>query len=421
MPPTTVLHRVSARRSAGGPLTESTPPVTQTTALSARADVASAQAPRARFGLRVFDSIEAAAPLWRRLEQTAVFTPYQSFDWVSHWVAAQREPGQLAIIAVLDGEEPVALLPLQIRRSLGLRRAALIGTEVGNSDWLMMTPALAERLDAHGLAWLLKDLAQVAGGIDILALHDQPARWRGLDNPFLTLPHQLGPDHFYLGQRQANDSFDRFDDKRLANLQRRKRKLAELLGPVELRMATTPEEIDRVHVAFLEQRALRFAQQGIANIFAEPHFVRFMRSAAIASLGSAAPACAFHALYAGESIVATSFGTFAAGHYSQYINATAAGEAAKFRLIGILMHELFADWARRGATSIDMGLGDFDYKTDWTVAQTAYDSVIPLSPLGRLAAPLQLGLRAAKRAIKQNPQVFDLYKRLRSRLRGSQA
>lgn len=375
----------------------------------------------ARFSLRVFDSIAAAAPLWRRLEQTAVFTPYQSLDWIAPWLAAQPNRGEIAIIVVLDGEAPAALLPLRLRRTFGLRRATLIGTEIGNSDWLMATPAMAGLLAGGHLSGLLARMARAAGGIDILALHDQPSRWRGLDNPFLALPHQKGPDHFYLGALQANGAFDRFDDKRLANLQRRKRKLAELLGPVELRMATTPDEIDRVHAAFLEQRALRFAQQGIANIFAEPHFVRFMRDAAIAALGGTPPASAFHALYAGQSIVATSFGTFAAGHYSQYINATAAGEAAKFRLIGILMHELFADCARRGATTIDMGLGDFDYKTDWTAPQTAYDSVIPLSPLGRVAAPVQLGLRAAKRAIKQNPQVFDLYKRLRSRLRGSQA
>ncbi len=70
-------------------------------------------------------------------------------------------------------------------------------------------------------------------------------------------------------------------------------------------------------------------------------------------------------------------GTFGGDHYSQYINATAGGEVAKFRLIGLLMHELFADVAARGGTSIDMGLGDFDYKNDWTVPTTVYDGDHP--------------------------------------------
>src|SRR5690606_13603301 len=125
--------------------------------------------------------------------------------------------------------------------------------------------------------------------------------WGGLDNPLLTLPHQPGPDHFYFGARDAAKGFDRFDDKRVANLLRRKRKLAETLGPVVLRAATTVAEIDAIHAAFLQQRADRFAQMGIANIFGEPHFVQFMRDGAIEALGQARPAFIFHALYAGDT------------------------------------------------------------------------------------------------------------------------
>lgn len=367
----------------------------------------------------VLDSIAAAEAPWKALEQTAIFTPYQSYDWVAHWHAARGAQGRVAIVVLFEGEQPVALLPLEIRRSLGLRRAMIIGTSIGNSDWLMMTPEIAPVLAGGGVSRLLVDAARQAGGIDVLAFFDQPASWGGVDNPLLALPHQPGPNHFYFSARGAAANFDRFDDKRLANLERRRRKLAETMGPVVLRMAETAQEIDRVHAAFLEQRAARFAEQGIANIFAEEHFVRFMRQMAIDSLGSDRPSGAFHALYAGDTIIATSFGTFAGTHYSQYINATAAGDIAKFRLIGILMHDLFADCARRGTLSIDMGLGDFAYKTDWTEARTVHDGVIPLSPAGRLAAPVQLALRAIKRAIKQDPQVFDLYKRLRGLLRGA--
>ncbi len=375
----------------------------------------------ARLRVEVLDSIEAAEAPWRTLERTALFTPYQSYDWIAHWHAARGAQGQVAIVVLFDGTEPVALLPLEVRRSLGLRRAMIIGTSIGNSDWLMMTPEVAPLLAGGRVSRLLVEAAPQVGGIDLLAFFDQPASWGGVDNPLLALPHQPGPNHFYFSARDAAASFDRFDDKRLGNLERRRRKLAEAMGPVVLRMAASVAEIDRVHAAFLEQRAARFAQQGIANIFAEPHFVRFMRDAAIDALGSERPSGVFHALYAGDTIVATSFGTFAGTHYSQYINATAAGDIAKFRLIGILMHDLFADCARRGALSIDMGLGDFGYKTDWTEPRTVHDSVIPLSPVGQVAAPVQLALRGVKRAIKQNPQVFDLYKRLRSRMRGAQA
>src|SRR5690606_14117573 len=119
-----------------------------------------------------------------------------------------------------------ALLPLGIRHSFGLQRARIVGTEMGNSDWMMVTPGAAARMGRAQLQPLLVEIARQAGGIDLLSLHDQPMAWGGLDNPLLTLPHQPGPDHFYFGARDAAKGFDRFDDKRVANLLRRKRKLA---------------------------------------------------------------------------------------------------------------------------------------------------------------------------------------------------
>lgn len=367
-------------------------------------------------GVRVYQTLEAAEAVWRELETRAVLTPYQRFDWIAAWHRAGGTSGRIAIVVIEAGGQPVALLPLEIGGRLGLKRATLIGSDMGNSDWLMFDPGFAAMLSAERIAGWLGAAAPQAGGIDLVSLFDQPKEWAGLANPLLAFTHQPGPDHFHFGRIDAGGSFDRFDDKRLANLNRRKRKLAEALGPVQLRAATSVEEIDRVQAAFLEQRAARFAQMGIANIFGEPHFVRFMREGAIASLGQARPALIFHALHAGETIVATSCGTFCGTHYSQYINATAGGDVAKFRLIGILMHELFKDCAARGATSIDMGLGDFDYKGDWTEPAVAYDGMIALTAAGRLGGAALLAGRRAKRMIKQHDRLWSLAKKLRAGL-----
>jgi CelD/BcsL family acetyltransferase involved in cellulose biosynthesis len=378
-----------------------------------------ASARDASFTVTVHDTLASAEPVWRALEAGAVMTPYQRFDWIAGWLEARGQQGKLAITVIEMDGKPVALLPLEIGSKLGMRRATIIGADIGNADWMIMRPEAAPLLTADRLRDLLADAAKQAGGIDLISFYDQPLSWGGIDNPLLQFPHQPSPDHFHFGTRDEKQSFDRFDDKRLANLKRRKRKLAEALGPVTLKTAVTVEEIDAIHAAFLEQRAARFAQMGIANIFAEPDFVRFMREGAIKSLGSIRPTLIFHGLYAGDTIVATACGTFGGDHYSQYINATAGGEIAKFRLIGLLMHELFIDCAARGATTIDMGLGDFDYKADWSVPQQAYDGMIPLTALGRLGGTAILGARRVKRAIKQHDQLWNAAKKLRAALAGS--
>ncbi len=363
--------------------------------------------------VRVLTSLGAAESIWRRLEASAVLTPYQRFDWMFHVVASRDERPALAIVVLEEDGAPIALLPLEIGRRFGVKVASLIGSDIANADWMILERRHAAALTPTRLREALAATSRAVGGIDLFVLRSQPTAWDGVENPLLAFPHQPGPDHLYLGTLNERGDFACFDEKRLANFERRKRKLAAAHGEVILKRAQSVEEIDSFHRAFLEQRAVRFARMGIPNVFAEPHFVKLFREGAIASLGTARPALVFHALFAGERIVATALGSFGGTHYTQYINATAGGDVAKFRLISVLMHELFADTAASGATSIDMGLGDFDYKTDWTTPVTVYDGMIPLSLRGRLVGAAVLAARGLKRRIKQHDRLWSLVRKLR--------
>lgn len=373
-----------------------------------------------QFAVAVFDSLAAAGPVWRRLETDAVLTPYQRFDWIRAMLDAWGAESRLAIVAIdMDGDT-VALLPLEISRHMGINTANIIGSRRGNADWMIVHPRAAAWLTGERLLDLLRTATGKGTGtdnrIDVIALYNQPESWAGLANPLLGFSHQPGPDHLYLGALQPNGRFDRFDDKRLASIRRRTRKVSDALGPVAVRRASTIAEVDTIHRTFLEQRGARFEKMGIANIFAEPEFVRFFRDTAIAGLGEAQPALAMHALYAGDTIVGTAVGTYCNGHYSQYMNATTGGDIAKHRLIGLLAFEVFNDVAASGVSTIDFGLGDFDYKTDWTDPAAVYDAVIPLTVRGQVAAAAMLGMRRLRRAIKQNDRLFGAYKKLRAKL-----
>jgi CelD/BcsL family acetyltransferase involved in cellulose biosynthesis len=366
--------------------------------------------------VEVFDTIEGAEALWRGLERTAVLTPYQRYDWIKALLdtRALGRQARCAVAVIRAGERPVALFPFAISRRFGLRTAAIIGADIGNAGWLVMEPDAAARLTPEALAGLFADIGRKAGGLDMVCLMSQPESWLGLANPLLGFAHRPAPDHLYVAAVTPGGAGDRLNGKRLRNIQRGRRRLEEALGPVVLRRAESLDDIARVHATFLEQRGARFAQMGVRNIFAEAWFVDFFKHAAATSLGSDRPALRFHALYAGDEIVATSCGTCCGTHYSQYINSTASGPAAKYSLMGILMHELVAELAGMGITSIDMGLGDFDYKTDWTDKLVVFDSIIPVTAVGRIAAPLVRGLRGLKREIKQNGKLFGTLKRLRA-------
>lgn len=360
----------------------------------------------------VFDTLAAAEPTWRELEARAVFTPYQRFDWVAALFAARGpDKGRLAITVVFQAGRPVALLPLVVTTSVGVRTARLIGWDIGNGDWMGVDPSFARRLDRSALDRLLAEIARLTGS-DLMALHSQPERWGGLANPLLVLPHQPSPDHFYAAQLADG----RLNAKRIRNLERGQRRLEELLGPVRLVRVETPQAVEVVHAEFLRQRGIRFGEMGVTNIFAEAWWQRFFKATASNGIGQSRPALVLHALYAGDQIIATSWGSFSGDHYSQYMNSTTDGPAAKYSLMGILLFRLVEDLHSVGVTSIDMGLGDFDYKLDWTDQQTSYDAVLALTAAGRIGGAVLRTLRYAKRAIKQDPILWRLATTIRSLL-----
>ena len=187
----------------------------------------------------------------------------------------------------------------------------------------------------------------------------------------------------------------------------------EVMGPVRLLRVEDERTLNIVHAAFLEQRRDRFDEMGVDNIFEDDIYCRFFRDAAIAGFGQARPALFVHALMAGDTVAATSWGTTSVDHYSLYINSTDSGEASKFRLMNILLADLMDELLDMGITSFDLGLGDFAYKERWTDPQPVFNCVLPLTAAGRLAAVYLSGSTAIKRTIKQNPRLWQLASQVR--------
>lgn len=354
--------------------------------------------------------VEAA---WRRLEEQGQASPYQRYDWVRAFSEAGFAPqGEISILLLQHDGEPVALLPFAITRRFGIRIAQLVGMSISNGDAMLFDPAFRDRLGALTLRRAFATLQA-----DLVNFHCVSATVGGLDNPLLAFPHTPAPDHLFFNELAGGDTpyiEQSLPHKRRTNIRRSLRRLAEGFGEVRLEVANSVEKIDAMIEAFLDQRGKRFKQMGIENVFATPAFRTFFRRLAIEGLGMKRPSLRIHSLYAGDRIVATSIGTYGRDHYSQYINSTDYGEASRYSLMGVTLSLLIDELRQDGITSIDMGLGDFDYKLDWTRSETVYDVVIANSAMGKIAAPLLRKARGIKRTIKQNPRLWRIARHLRA-------
>lgn len=363
----------------------------------------------------VHDSLAAAEAAWRALEAHGVLTPYQRYDWVASLVAAGADHnGRIAMAVIRRAGQTVAILPLLIEPCYGAICARLLGADQSNSDWIL---AQAEaQLGPEDLLAIFARIARACGGIDLMVLRNQPETWQGMANPMLALPHTPAPTNLYatrIGGTPVPYVEHRLTTKRRSNINRGRRRLEELLGPVRLVRVADAALLEQMHAVFLAQRGARFDEMGVANIFAQAPFPQFFRDLTQNSFGSTRPALCAHALLAGEEIVATSWGAMAGNHYSQYINSTSAGPAGRYSLTGILIADLMDELTQAGIETFDLGLGDFDYKVEWTEPQAMFDSMIPLTWRGQVVAQVMQHRSALKRHIKQTPALWRAAKWLR--------
>ena len=372
------------------------------------------------FDVVLFNDLAAAEAEWRALETHAVLTHYQRFDWIKALIDAGLESAEGLVIAVIRrGGQTVALLPLAIRRRLGLRVATMLGTASSNSDWLMALPQFNP--DASTVQALLRRICLAAGGADLVTFYNQPARWQGVDNPVLALGKAPGASNTYLatiGPTPVPYIEHQLSTKRRNNITRGMRRLAESCGPLKMVRVNDLATLETAHQVFLAQRQARFVEMGVSNIFASEAFVRFFRLLAPAGFGQSRPALCLHVLYAGDEIVATCWGAMSGTHYSQYINSTSSGPASQYSLMAILIGMVMDDLTQAGIVTMDMGLGDFPYKLEWAEREPVFHSTIALTRRGWLAAAVSERQSAIKRQIKQTPWLWDRARRLRQFLFG---
>ena len=365
----------------------------------------------------------AMAPLereWRKLEADDRLSLHQSYDWCRAWVETHDHP--LAIVTARQNGRLMMLLPLEVTRSAMIGTARFIGARFNNintglfsRDWLDHPPAgLARRLAAE-IATALRDHA------DLVALSNIPLTWRGMIHPLSGLDAVEHQNHAFQLPLKASM------DETIAQLNRKKRRKRyskqsrriEELGGYDHLVASTPEENQRLLSAFFRQKARRFETLGLPDVFRAPETQAFFQMLAETEVGSVQAPLTLHALrlkgeYDGH--IAAISGQSRKGDHIIFqfgsIDETVLPELSP----GDFLYWLIIEQAiAEGATLIDFGLGDQQYKRAWCCIETVqHDLLLPVTPLGSLAASVEKGLTRAKAKIKAHRGLYTAIQRLRA-------
>jgi CelD/BcsL family acetyltransferase involved in cellulose biosynthesis len=367
----------------------------------------------------VHDLGEAEA-IWRGLEDAQQFsTPYQRFDLLSCWQrqVGERENVKPFIVIAYDVERrPLLLLPLALRHKHAIRTACFMGGKHSTFNMALWDRNFAADISAADLNALICAIRERSGA-DVLALTQQPLRWRDLPNPLALLPHQASVNDCPLltmepGSAPAaliSNSFRR-------RLKGKERKLQTLTG-YHYSLAATDAEIKRLLDWFFRVKPLRMAEQKLPNVFAEPAVEDFIRGACMAPLAGGGHAIDIHALECDDEVIAIFAGVADGNRFSMMFNTYTMSENSRYSPGLILMRHIVDHYAGHGYRALDLGIGSDDYKRLFCKSdEPIFDSFIPLSGRGRLAASAMSAVNRAKRLVKQNQALFQVVQRLRSAL-----
>ncbi len=362
--------------------------------------------------------LAAAEAVWRGLEgpQTS-FTPYQRFDFLKPWqanVGAREGLAPFIVIAFDANRRPLLLLPLVLRHAYGARCAGFMGGKHSTFNmalWDHDFAASATEADLDGLISAISERSEA----DVLALHQQPARWRDLPNPLALLPHQPSANDCPLLTMEpgaapttlVSNSFRR-------RLKGKERKLQALPG-YRSYVASAEADIARLLDWFFRVKPLRMAEQKLPNVFADPGIEDFVRSACTTKRTDGRHAIDIHALECDEEVIAIFAGVADGYRFSMMFNTYTMSPNSKYSPGLILMRDIIDHYAAQNYRALDLGIGSDDYKRLFCKGdEPIFDSFIALSQRGRFAAGVMSGLNRTKRLVKHNPALLEMAQKLRS-------
>ncbi|MGC2779890.1 MAG: GNAT family N-acetyltransferase [Bradyrhizobium sp.] len=375
----------------------------------------------------ILSDLAAAEPVWRALEAPEhVSTPYQRFDLLSAWQrdVGAREHTTPFIGVGRDAEQrPLVLLPLTLRHAFGVRIATFMGGKHTTFNMPLMDRDFAARAGVGELDALLAGLSD-RGGVDVLAFTQQPTHWREIANPLAQWPHQPSVNDCPVLLMPPGAAPTALLSNSFRKRLKSKEKKLQALPGYRYMVASSDGEIKELLDWFFRTKPVRMAEQKLPNVFAEPGVEAFVRHACMAQLACGRRVIEIHALRCDAEIIALFAGVADGERFSMMFNTYTLSENARWSPGLILMRSIIDHYAQQDVGALDLGIGSDDYKRMFCKDdELIFDSFVPLTGRGRVAATTMAALGRAKHAVKHSPALFRLAQRLRSTLqpRGSAA
>lgn len=367
--------------------------------------------------LEVHQDITSLRDLWCTFQKTALGGPHDTWEWNDAWA---RTVGHSCKAHIVIGhnmaEEIIFLLPLTIQKRQGCTIIEWLGAAQGNYASGLFHPTAWQNTSYPTGKALLKQVLAALPRVDAIHLADQPTEIGNVANPLGDLPNvkSASPGHaFPLNSEWQAHFNERFSSKIRSNLRRSERRLADE-GVLEF--AFIEPGSDRIDAMdrIIRDKQKWFTDKGIHNFFAEREMQEFYRSLAQLPDDKIAPRLRIYEYRLDGETIAANLGIIHQNNFFGLIASTTDGPLRRFSPGGLMIRYIVEHLSNEGIEMLDCGAGEDENKLRWcTLQRERQHAIVPVSAKGHVyAAALRVKL-STKLQIKQNPQLWNLAKRLR--------
>lgn len=379
-----------------------------------------ANAPSRRYRGRLYGRLDEVEAIWRDLEATGSLTAFQLLAWVRAICDALIDPAietpVFVTVTELESGRTLMLLPMLLVRHRTHSELTWIDFDV--SDYSAPILAVGVDLDNDSAREAWACVRAVLPAADLIRISRIPARVAGAANPLLAVPscRLMGMQAFAVGiAGDAGTVVGRVArSSTVKELKRRRRKLDER-GDVSFITATTPDEIDLIFDALVEQRRERFQAIDRPNLLEREKITDFYRSAAHGGL--AGGPVRLMGLSVNGAWIAAVYGLVHANAFHIVIPTMREGEWKSYAP-GLQSIAAAMEWARaQGLETFDFTIGHLRFKSDFGgIASDLYEIYEARTLRGRLIMVWTQATDASKAWIKRRPALFAALRGHRERL-----
>lgn len=369
--------------------------------------------------LTLHTTVEELEKEWLFLQVEDQSLIYQTYEWVRIAFNTLEKNTSPLIICGWKEDRIQFILPLVAEKTGLITTIRWIGrTHVNIGGGLYSKQFLANLGDTF-FKMAFKQIAKSVSGPKLLRLNNQLFDLPTGPNPMLSLPKQTSVNHFF--EMDISKGIDAVlelgNAKRKRKLYRRQVRVGDDNGGSELFIPQTEEEINASIDDFLIQKAARFKEMGVEDVFADDGTRDFLRQLALAPMQDGVQPLRIFELRIGGKTRAM-YGCGIHGDYCQScINSVTYDDLAHISPGEMVLYMMIEHLVEEGFDKFDLGVGDERYKISW--CRTATDLFDTISPLSVSVIPIMFAMKSKlklKAFIRGNNVIWPYFKKMRKKV-----